>query len=166
MFRLRRVPSQNLTGEEVQSILGKYGFYCSGEFSWSNPGGKGIANNFTSVHSGQTILDGATGLLWQRSGSPKSMTFSEAQKYIEELNRQEFAGYSDWRLPTLEETMSLMEPAANRRLYIDAKFDAEQGWIWTSDIYSAGRAWYVGFLYGYCHPNGIVNGNYVRAVRS
>ena len=147
-------------------MIRKYDFYCGGKWPWSNLDGRGIANNFTSVHGGLAILDGATGLLWQQSGSPNDMTFAEAQKYIEELNRQKFAGYNDWRLPTLEEAMSLMEPVQNRGLYIDAKFDGNQQWIWTSDMHSAGRAWYVYFVFGSCGHYFIDDDNYVRAVRS
>ncbi|MCB9501891.1 MAG: DUF1566 domain-containing protein [Deferribacteres bacterium] len=36
--------------------------------------------------------------------------FEKAVVYIDSLNKANFAGYSDWRLPTLEEAMTLMEP--------------------------------------------------------
>ena len=146
----------------------KYDFFCDGGegWSWSNPQGKGLTNDFIALHGGQVILDRATGLLWQQSDSSEYMTLADAQKYVDDLNRQKFAGYSDWRLPTLEEAMSLMEPAKNRDLYIDAKFDAKQRWIWTSDIYSAGRTWDVDFDDGFCGLYAIGLDYSVRAVRS
>ena len=56
--------------------------------------------------------------------------------YIDDINRQDFGGFSDWRLPTLKEAMSLMEPAGNQNgLHISSIFDPVQDEIWTHDIY-------------------------------
>jgi len=43
------------------------------------------------------------------------MTYEKVQAYIAQLNRANFGGYSDWRLPTLEEAMCLMEPIKSER---------------------------------------------------
>jgi hypothetical protein len=103
-------------------------------------------------------------IFWQDHCDP---TYAKAEKYVRDLNAQRFAGYSDWRLPTLEEAMSLMEPKENSDgMYIDAKFDAKQTWIWTADKESAGRAWYVTFYYGSCNLLDFGLVYYVRAVRS
>ena len=116
----------------------------------------------------KVVFDHTTKLMWQQSGSSGSTTIYEnAKKYIDQLNRERFAGFNDWRLPTLEEAMSLMEPEkSSNGLYIEPVFDETQRFIWTSDQYSASRAWSVGFTYGGCGPNplGIVIS--VRAVRS
>ena len=74
----------------------------------------------------------------------------------------------DWRLPALEEAMSLMEGNRNSEgLYIDSIFVSRQEWIWTSDLYSASAAWSVDFDFGYCDSSGMeVSSSYVRAVRS
>lgn len=93
------------------------------------------------------------------------MVYSDAQEYIKELNRQEFAGYSDWRLPTLEEAMSLMEREKKNGLYIDPVFERKQEWIWTADKESASRAWVVSFDYGRCTRNALGYSDVVRAVR-
>ena len=95
------------------------------------------------------------------------MVYSEAEKYIRELNNKSFAGFTDWRLPTLEEAMSLMETQKkNGNLYSDSKFGQTQRSIWTADKDSAGRAWFVAFGYGVCYRLGVDGGIYVRAVRS
>jgi len=76
-----------------------------------------------------------------------------------------FAGF-DWRLPTLEEAMSLMKPVQNETgLFIDPLFDRTQEWIWTADKVSASRAWYVYFIIGHCSTLDIDDLSYVRAVR-
>lgn len=107
---------------------------------WANPRGKGIQHQFETGKGGQVVVDKTTGLMWQQSGSPKSMVYDDAKKYIAQLNREKFAGYSDWRLPTLEEAMSLMEPQKkNADLYIDPVFDNTQRWIWTAGLSIAPR---------------------------
>ncbi len=156
-----------LSGDDVKKMLKKYDFYSTAEYgfskAWSNPGGKGIVNDFQ--RKGQVIFDATTGLTWQQSGSPASMTFEKTQAYIEALNKKEFAGYSDWRLPTLEEAMSLMAPEQSEDgLFIDPVFDKSQYWIWTADRYSASASWLVNFSYGYCY-NYVTTSFYVRAVR-
>jgi len=91
---------------------------------------------------------------------------SEKKKYVAQLNSDQFAGYNDWRLPTLEEAMSLIERTKkNGDLHIDPVFDKTQRWIWTSDLSSASRAWVVIFSYGICDDSYFYGTYYVRAVR-
>lgn len=82
-----------------------------------------------------------------------------------ELNNRSFAGYNDWRLPTLEEAMSLMEPTQKNG--IDGAFSFWQFWIWTSSKPTAGMAWIVPFGGGSCLLSDVsLSTAYVRAVRS
>ncbi|GAK53774.1 hypothetical protein U14_05048 [Candidatus Moduliflexus flocculans] len=37
------------------------------------------------------------------------MTYQEAEAYIAQINADNFGGYNDWRLPTVEELLSLLE---------------------------------------------------------
>jgi hypothetical protein len=120
-----------------------------------------------TLESGKVVIDRATGLMWQQSGSPEPMMYEKAQAYIVQLNRDRFGGFRDWRLPTLEEAMSLIEPKKSGDLHIDAKFDARQSWIWTSDTPNEWRVWCVSFYYGNCHYSYFGRDYYdVRAVRS
>jgi len=80
------------------------------------------------------IIDNTTSLTWQRSGSHFETSLEEAYKYIQTLNSKQYAGYDNWRLPTLDEAMSLMEPNKNKDgMYIDPIFDSRQNAIWTAD---------------------------------
>ncbi len=135
-----------------------------------NPDGAGYTNHFFLgkerfvLEKDSLVVDCATGLMWQRSGSKEEKTYDEAKEYIAELNHQKFGDYSDWRLPTLEEAMSLMERQRSA-LYIHPIFDEEQSWIWTADLYSASYAWNVYFDYGRCYDGNVYYNYYVRAVR-
>jgi hypothetical protein len=93
------------------------------------------------------------------------MKTSDAEEYILGLNQKLFAGYNDWRLPTLEETMSLVEPRKRGELYIDPLFDRKQKWIWTSDNKLLDEGWVVNFAGGFCEAYLSDCSHYVRAVR-
>ena len=163
-FQKLNYEPRKLSDSDVSGILKRRGFYDSRK----NKKAKGISHLYMSCSSpdGKILFDLATGLSWQQSGSDKRTKFKAAQDYINELNQEKFAGYSNWRLPTLEEAMSLMEPAKNKNgLHINSNFDETQHWIWTSDEESALRAWVVNFFNGYCSIYDIDSFIHVRAVR-
>ncbi len=119
-----------------------------------------------TVSNDTMVVDNAIGLTWQQSGSEEYMSYDDAKRYIAQLNRDKFAGFSDWRLPTLSEAITLLEEKeSSNGLFIDPIFDKRLEWIWTSDLYSASRAWVVGFGNGYCGYDYFGYGFYVRAVR-
>lgn len=135
-----------------------------------NGNGKGIRHQYHSLtRQSQTLMiDDATGLMWQQSGSHKEMDYANAYQYIRTLNNEKFAGYNDWRLPTLEEAMSLIEPTQkNSDLHIDPVFDKMQHSIWTIDKAGFdGEVWAVSFDQGSCGLRRVGDPLSVRAVRS
>lgn len=161
LLRFRRVPLQNLSETAAKDVLKQKGFYHR---LW-HPEGSGAGNAFEKFLGRSAIIDRAAGLLWQLSGSLERMDFESAAGYIDELNKQQFDGFSDWHLPTLEEAMSLITPARNAKdLFISPLFDARQARIWTADRYSATEAWVVGFSEGSCDYCPIIKRHYIRAV--
>ncbi len=133
-----------------------------------NPNAAGIDNQFElqEINGDSMVIDFTTSLTWQQSGSGYPMNYKSAQVYIDSLNSVGFSSYDDWRLPTLEEAMSLMEPQQkNADLYIDAVFAKKQRWIWTADKSTAWRAWTVFFFYGVRSYNLVSEYFFVRAVR-
>jgi hypothetical protein len=166
--------------DSMEVMLRKFDFYHANyanwimTVGWSNPQGKGIDNQLELSQDQKVIFDRTTGLIWQKFGSSELTTYPGAERYVRELNNQRFANYGDWRLPTLEEAMSLMEPQKINRLYIDLNFDRTQIKIWTADKQSASRAWVVYFNDGVCFYDDFVEYRveyknakyYVRAVRS
>jgi len=163
---LRKIPT-TLSGEQIVTMLAEKNFYAS-DF---NKTGKGIIHNYVeqTLDSDKLVLDKITNLMWQQSGSTNIMTYAEAEKYIRGLNNDNkpFAGLTGWRLPTLEEAMSLMEPQKkNGDLYIDPKFNQNQTRIWTVDNSIEGPAFNVSFYSGYRGYFSNGGSNFVRAVRS
>ncbi|MFR9644810.1 MAG: DUF1566 domain-containing protein [Rikenellaceae bacterium] len=71
-------------------------------------GGEYGVNNFTDNGDG-TITDKATELVWSKADSKKSMNWSEALAYAEEMNSQNYLGHSDWRVPNAKELQSIVD---------------------------------------------------------
>ena len=126
---------------------------------------KQIENNFEV--QGDVVIDYATGLMWQKAGSLKEVGYNDAQKYIRQLNQQRFSGFTNWRMPTIDELLSLIETNKHaHKLYIDPVFDEHQSWCWSADISSAHAAWHVYFHLGQVAQHALTYQYFVRAVRS
>jgi formylglycine-generating enzyme required for sulfatase activity len=107
-----------------------------------------FTNNFVD-NGDDTLTDRVTGLMWQKEGSSEGMTWAEAKEYVNKLNSDLFAGYSDWRLPTIEELASLMKSSkAEGDLYIDPIFSKKQMFCWSADTFGPEMAWYASFKTG------------------
>jgi uncharacterized caspase-like protein len=168
--------AQSLSEGEVGAMLKRHNFFSSRyELSkdFCNPDGD-FSNSYESrvINGDKVVLDHATGLMWHQSEAEEYMTYAKAKQWIDDLNRRGYAGFYDWRLPTLEEGASLLE---NRQMnsvyYIDPKFLVKQGWIWTSDLVSgsSGRSWVIDFFNGgvyWVHVGNYNTFGFVRPVRS
>ncbi|MBF0259644.1 MAG: DUF1566 domain-containing protein [Desulfamplus sp.] len=124
-----------------------------------------VENRYKVGQNG-TIVDEATGLMWQQSGSDMNFPYEAAMEHIAQLNSNCFAGFTDWRIPTIAELLSLLEPEKiNGYLHISLLFDSKQQWCWSSDKRTKGSGWYVFFYSGNVNWDFLDLDNYVRAVR-
>ncbi|MCI0514327.1 DUF1566 domain-containing protein [candidate division KSB1 bacterium] len=156
-----RVPPQTYTEAQVINMLRTHNFYAS---DWHDQGRGAVNDYLIEEHAGgKVILDRVSGLMWQQAGSPQPFRTQAAAEYIQQLNQKKFAGYTDWRLPTLKEAMTLMEPYTNYlELHIDPIFEGLWG-IWTMDLDEFQQHWGVNF---YNRPQRDSGGEfYVRACR-
>lgn len=160
---LRSSP-QTLEKSDVRTMVKKRGFF---EKYYNSSGDFLNHYEMHSINNQKVIIDYATGLMWHQSGSERPMKYDKTQSWIQELNRQKYAGFSDWRLPTLEEVASLMESQESRdALYIDSIFSKDQNHTWTADIYDKNRAWAVDIFGGDFNPVEVDYESFVRPVRS
>lgn len=165
---LLRERPQALSVADVRTMVKNYAFFDNNK----NKNGKGFDHHYEAkiIKGDKVIIDHASGLMWQHSGSSVKMTFENAERYCaDHLNVKYFADYNDWRLPTLEEAMSLVKPDATNGLHIDPIFDSEQQWIWTTDqVKGKSWTWAVFFEYGVCEHDSPdeIECCYTRAVRS
>lgn len=130
---------------------------------------KYIANDFFDNGNG-TITDQATGLMWQKGASSIPIKYHDTKEYVLELNKTNFADYSHWRLPTIDELWSLLEK--DKR--INSVFDRYIWGCWSADMYanfdqvlsSCYSFWYINFS-GFIGNSDIGNDMYyVRCVRT
>jgi len=124
-------------------------------------------NEYELQRNGKAVYDNATGLMWQQSGSGISILPANKEKYIAKLKSENFAGYNNWRLPTLQEAKFLLEPKKNEtnNLYIVPIFNKRQHEILTSNFYNFFECWVVDFSGGIYNDECENWFNYVRAVR-
>jgi serine/threonine-protein kinase len=125
-----------------------------------------VDNDFKE-HGDSTVTDRVTGLLWQQDGSDFPMTWKEAQAYVQRLNSENFAGRSNWRLPTVTELCSLLTEAGDAAaLCIEPLFSQEKRWLWSADQRSFVAAWYVSVDMGFVSWQDFSCYFFVRAVCS
>ena len=154
----------NLSVSQVQSIQN---ISIRRKKAWWFYGHSTIHHEYETkiIDGNNVVIDHATGLMWHPSGSYEYMKRKEIKKWIRGLNSKGYAGYYDWRVPTVEEAASLLESSEkNGNLYIDAVFDKKQRWLWTGDSCSSGGMWRVYFDDGYVDW-GDVSFLFVRPVR-
>jgi len=112
-----------------------------------------FVNDFVDNNDG-TVTDKATGLMWQKSGSSNSYFNRGAKQYVKQLNKQRFAGHSDWRMPTVEELASLLEKSSKSGAHINPVFDHKRTICWTVDKFDENKlkyylgVWIVDFKQG------------------
>ena len=176
---LRRQPIELSSQPEIMEMLLEYDFFDRSRNAYGS-----FVNDFIDNNDG-TVTDRATGLMWQKGGSSSSFENRNAKEYIKQLNKQRFAGHSDWRMPTVEELASLINKDKIKGVHLDPVFDNKQTQCWCSDkrdeIDGAHYGgWIVSFSHGSIMPAKMAtdrqtrsgyarpfnDNNYVRAVRS
>lgn len=122
------------------------------------------------------IKDNNTGLIWETKSPDKSdinyyekkYTWKEAFEYIKQLNKENYGGFNDWRLPNKEELRSIVNYEKSYNA-IDTKYFKynKADFYWSKDTYKDDNKLKWGIYFGYgCGIVYLETLNfYVRAVR-
>jgi hypothetical protein len=127
-----------------------------------------------------TVTDSTTGLIWKKcveglsgddcaTGTPDTFTWQEALQQPSAVNNSGgFAGHTDWRLPNINELISIVEeqcddPAINLNRFPNSPSDYV--WSGSPDASSSEEAWFLHFGSGSASLFDRSNSNAVRLVR-
>ena len=115
------------------------------------------------------VIDPHHNLMWTAKDIGTA-TFAGAPALIDDLNHQALAGFADWRLPTVDELLTLVDRTRHHPAIDTGAFPSCKGgcyWSSTPDAESpSGCAWRVSFSGGHCGLNFQGTQGRVRAVRS
>ena len=119
---------------------------------WINATPRSSGEESDFISNDDIVLDKNTELIWQKGFSSDKIDWFEAHDYIKKLNYENYAGYSDWRLPKIDELMSLYgwfnwsleEPGQERQSsprgpYISDNFDNSVTTFWSADSVLSGE---------------------------
>jgi len=148
--------------DEVPSLVKAHNFFDSQH----NPAGA-FGNALVDNGDALTVIDQKTGLMWQRGGCDLT-TVRNVKKYVDDLNAKRFAGYSDWRLPTMEEALSLLERRENDKgIHLHPCFSKEQPFVFLADQRKPGGYWFIDFKQATVFwASGTIPGGFGRVCRS
>jgi len=108
-----------------------------------------ITNRFDTPKNG-VVHDLATGLYWQVGITDHPMDRQAAERYIESLNSQQLGGKDQWRLPTVNELLSMLNQTGSMANYCGSQvFKQSRASLWSCDWRSHDTAWYVNLDMGF-----------------
>ena len=128
----------NSNGEEIAAPVEGEAFYGQ-DAQYSN-----VQPSYTVSSDGLTVNDNVTGLTWQQSYDNGIYYWAETQTLVDNLNKQNYGGYNDWRLPTIKELYSLWNGSTGWP-YIDTNYfsinysneeELSHVIFWSSDKYT------------------------------
>lgn len=170
LYSLRSI-AKNCSQKDINAMLIKHDFYDSDKNANGN-----FTNDFGTkvINNDKVITDHYTGLMWHQSGSIDQLEWTKGVDWIDELNTREYAGYVDWRMPTVDEAASLLrQKEINMPQFINPDFSCLQENTWTCDSYEVSLdwnqldvAWYVDYTDGYISKHYTCCGHYIRPVRT
>ena len=163
LMNLRSLP-KNCDNHDVIVMIRKYNFLAN------NINATGTFDNILklqTINNDKIIISKSTGLMWHQSGSEAPINWYKGKGWIRELNRSGYAGFFDWRIPTVEEVASLLkEREINMDLFVDNSFSNLQNSIWTCDNYGTYYVWRVDFQNGCINLKNNDCKSHIRHVRS
>lgn len=131
-------------GGEQKGITKSYQIFDESRFSGTT---NVTVNGNTSAHTNEVVLDKNTGLVWSRdvedavfgTGAQRLLWDGSAAsdedifEYVDQANTAAVAGYTDWRVPNINEISSLIISRESGAAALDATaFNSLSGAFWSS----------------------------------
>ena len=113
------------------------------------------------------VNDEVTGLIWQREDDNNPRNWDAAWDYCQDLELPS-GGWTDWRLPSADELMSIVDYGTDSPAINGSAFPGTNpSWYWSATTFAdySVNAWVVDFTYGEVYYYGKSDTHYVRCVR-
>jgi hypothetical protein len=165
------------TNQDVlySSAKGKiWGVKKKGFSSWNEKGselylklvrGESFYEDIQFERDGDFVKDLTNGLMWSDQTSENKMNWKSA---IEHCKKCQKGGYSDWRLPTIEELFSITDQRKTSNLFVNKMFkNVNPYWYWSFSISNTyiSASWIVGFYDGNDSWNSQAGSSFAVCVR-
>ena len=121
-------------------------------------------------------IDTDTPLTWQIEVDSKKYTWDEAFEYIQKLNNEQYCGYEDWRIPTLDELYTLVTNEIYKcengyeykiKMTFLKSMNNNDEWAsyWSSTAPYRVSAYYLSFINGFTYDTLKTKSMYISSVR-
>jgi len=105
---------------------------------------------FSRDSRSEIVTDKTNSLMWQDTSYTKKLYWNDAKNYCSNLK---LGGYSDWRLPEIEELYSITDQRKTSSPFVNSNFQniKTSYWYWSKlpVIKYSSKSWLVNFNYGY-----------------
>ena len=117
-----------------------------------------------NLNANDIVMDNETGLIWQDNSNIIKNDWNGAKSYCKNLT---LGGYSDWRLPNIDELMSITDKNRYNPAIKDIFKNIKNSWYWSSSqvVSDSSRAWIVDFDDGDDYWHSKTGSYYVRCVK-
>ena len=111
--------------------------------------------------SDETWKDSATGLTWAIKDNGDDVNWNQAREYC---STSRLGGYSDWRLPTIDDLEALYDSRLTKEYKAKGPIDLSASCVWSGTTNDSGEVWSFCFSYGGRSPVTIGHGSRGRAL--
>lgn len=148
---LRSNPRTDFDDSAANQMIVQKNFFDSSR----NTDGRPAAATLNTLLNGALVEDRATGRIWTRScgAALPYLGKTHARMVVWQANSERLGNAEDWRLPTLEEAMSLMTREENAKGLFISPYFSDDGYVLTCDTYASeggSMVWIACYAHGDC----------------